>query len=97
MSDSSCGDKTSDSVRRCHQMTLTLMPNSRKVKGIGSDSSRCSSLALADQTSDSNVTLDPKHQTSSDAGLSHVKIKRKRNRSGRKHRSTQKVTSQEKP
>ena len=73
MPDSSCGDKTSDSVRRCHPMTLTLMPNSRKVRGIGSDSSRCSSLALADQTSDSNVTLDPKHQTSSDVGLSHVK------------------------
>ena len=69
MSDSSCGDKTSDSVRRCHQMTLTLMPNSRKVKGIGSDSSRCS-IALADQTSGSNVTLEPKHQTSSDVGLS---------------------------
>ena len=59
MSDSTCGDKTSDSVRRCHQMTLTLMPNIRKDEGTGSDSSRCSACALADQTSDRKVTLEP--------------------------------------
>ena len=71
-------------------MTLTLMPNIRKDKGIGSDSSRCS-VALADQTSGSNVTLEPKHQTSSDVGLSPVKETRKRRRSGRKHKASKEV------
>ena len=35
------------------------MPNNRKVKGIGYDSSRCSACALANQTSDKKVTLEP--------------------------------------
>ena len=77
MSDSTCGDKTSDSVRRCHQMTLTLMPNIRKDEGTGSDSSRCSACALADQTTDSNIKLEPKHQTSSDVGFTCKKTENK--------------------
>ena len=88
MSDSTCGDKTSDSVRRCHQMTLTLMPNIRKDEGTGSDSSRCSACALADQTTDSNIKLEPKHQTSSDVGLSPVKKRKIRSRGGRKHKGS---------
>ena len=49
----------------------------------GSDLSRCSKHAPEDQTSGSNVTLDPKHQTSSDVGLSLVNPK-KRNKRGRR-------------
>ena len=73
MSDSSCGDKTSDSVSCRYQMVApSLMPNNRKVMVTGSDLSRCSRHAPEDQTSGSNVTLEPKHQTSSDVGLSFV-------------------------
>ena len=73
MSDSSCGDKTSDSVSsRCQLVAPSLMPNNRMVEVIGSDLLCCSSNAPKDQTSGNNVTLDPKHQTSSDVGLSLV-------------------------
>ena len=59
MSDSSCGNKISDSVCQCHKMTLILMPNMQMDEGKGSDSSCCSACALADQTSDRKVTLEP--------------------------------------
>ena len=95
MSDSSCGDKTCDSVScRYQSVAPSLMPNIRKVKVTGSDLLRCSSNAPEDQTSGSNVTLDPKHQTSSDVGLSFVNPK-KRYKRGRRGGSNYPKTKEE--
>ena len=49
------------------------------VKVTGSDLLSCSSNAPKDQTSGSNVTLDPKNQTSSNVGLSLVHSKKRNN------------------
>ena len=49
MSDSSCGDKTSDSVSsRCQLVAPSLIPNNQKVKVIGSDLLHYSSNAPKD-------------------------------------------------
>ena len=64
------------------------MPNIRKDEGTGSDSSRCSACALADQTTDSNIKLEPKHQTSSDVGLSLVRKRKRGSRRAKKHQES---------